>query len=543
MQTRFTDAQLADPAFAASNQVLRTCVHCGFCTATCPTFVLLGDELDSPRGRIYLIKDMLEGNRPATAEVVRHVDRCLSCLSCMTTCPSGVNYMHLVDHARAYIEDSYTRPWHDRALRAVLARVLPKPGLFRAALIAARLARPLAALLPRSAPPPEPPPSEPPHAPPSQPPHAPPLPGPHAPPLPRLRALPLPRLRALPLRRLRALPLRRLRAMLELAPAALPPAGASARPAIHPAEGARRGRVALLTGCAQTVLAPAINEATIRLLTRLGIEVVVAEGVGCCGALTHHMGRHAEAMHAARAAIAGWHREIAGEGLDAIVINTSGCGTTVKDYGFMFRAEPSPWRARAEAVSALATDITEYLARIGYTATRPPSGLRAAYHAACSLQHGQRVTAAPKDLLRAAGFVVLEPRDAHLCCGSAGTYNILQPDIAGRLRDRKLQTIAALQPDLIAAGNIGCLTQLGGTLPAIHTIELLDWMAGGPEPARLPPRPEPAHPAPGATPAPATPGATPAPVTPGAGPAPGTPGANLAPATPGAAPVKPEATA
>ena len=433
MQTTFSPTQLADPAFASSNQVLRTCVHCGFCTATCPTFVLLGDELDSPRGRIYLIKDMLEGNRPATEEVVRHVDRCLSCLSCMTTCPSGVNYMHLVDHARAYIEDTYTRPWHDRALRAVLARVLPNARAFRLSLIAARLAKPLGALLPG-----------------------------------------------------RSMPVQRMRAMLRLAPASLPRVGDSAQPRIHRPQGARRGRVALLTGCAQTVLAPAINEATIRLLTRLGIEVVVAEGVGCCGALTHHMGRHDEAMDAARAAIGGWAREIDGEGLDAIVINTSGCGTTVKDYGFMFRAEPPAWRSRAEAVSGLAMDITEYLSKIGYVPVRPAPGLRVAYHAACSLQHGQRVTAAPKELLRSAGFQVVEPRDAHLCCGSAGTYNIMQPEIAGRLRARKLETIEALRPDLIAAGNIGCLTQLGGGIPAIHTIELLDWMAGGPEPAALP---------------------------------------------------------
>jgi glycolate oxidase iron-sulfur subunit len=433
MQTNFSASQLEDPSFAASNQVLRTCVHCGFCTATCPTFVLLGDELDSPRGRIYLIKDMLEGNKPATEAVVRHVDRCLSCLSCMTTCPSGVNYMHLVDHARAYIEDTYKRPWHDRALRAVLARLLPRPGMFRMALRAARVARPLQALLPG-----------------------------------------------------RGMMAQRLRAMLRLAPDRLPAAGQSARPRVHQAEGTRRGRVALLTGCAQTVLAPAINEATIRLLTRLGIEVVVAEGVGCCGALTHHMGKHEAAMAAARAAIAGWHRELAGDGLDGIVINTSGCGTTVKDYGFMFRAEPDGWREKAEAVSALAVDISEYLERIGYAPTRPAPGLRVAYHAACSLQHGQLVTGAPKALLRQAGFTVVEPRDGHLCCGSAGTYNIMQPEIAGRLRDRKLETIAVLKPDLIAAGNIGCLTQLGGSVPAIHTVELLDWMAGGPEPAALP---------------------------------------------------------
>ena len=433
MQTNFTADQLRDPETASSNQVLRTCVHCGFCTATCPTFVLLGDELDSPRGRIYLIKDMLESGRPATEEVVRHVDRCLSCLSCMTTCPSGVNYMHLVDHARRYIEETYQRPWHERLMRDVLARVLPNPKLFRLALTGARVGRPLAKLIPGQ-----------------------------------------------------SILAQRLRAMLSLAPATLPPPSAAQAPQIHRAKGERRGRVALLTGCAQTVLAPAINEATIRLLTRLGIEVVIARGVGCCGALTHHMGKHDPAMAAARAAIGGWSREIEGEGLDAILINTSGCGTTVKDYGFMFRAEPDADRLRAERVSSLAADISEYLVRIGYAPTLPAPGLTVAYHSACSLQHGQRVTTEPKTLLRRAGFRVVEPTDPHLCCGSAGTYNIVQPEIAGRLRARKLETLAARQPDLVAAGNIGCITQLsGGGLPVVHTVELLDWMAGGPQPAAI----------------------------------------------------------
>jgi len=433
MQTNFTSEQLADPATASSNQVLRTCVHCGFCTATCPTFVLLGDELDSPRGRIYLIKDMLESGRPATEEVVRHVDRCLSCLACMTTCPSGVNYMHLVDHAREYIENTYTRPWHERMLRNVLQAVLPRPGLFRMAVLGARVARPLRGLIPRGS---------------------------------TLGD--------------------RVHAMLDLAPPRLPPSSAMQAPQVHKAEGVRRGRVALLAGCAQTVLAPSINEATIRLLTRMGIEVVIARGVGCCGALTHHMGRHDPAMASARANIAGWTREIEGDGLDAILVNTSGCGTTVKDYGFMFRSEPAEWAMRAEGVSALAMDISEYLATLGYAPTRPASGLRVAYHAACSLQHGQRVVAEPKALLRRAGFTVVEPAEGHLCCGSAGTYNLVQPAIAGRLRERKLANIAATRPDLIAAGNIGCITQLSGGVPVIHTVELLDWMAGGPAPVGLP---------------------------------------------------------
>jgi len=428
MQTHFTTAQLADPDTASSNQVLRTCVHCGMCTATCPTFVLLGDELDSPRGRIYLIKDMLESGRPATEEVVRHVDRCLSCLSCMSTCPSGVNYMHLVDHARAYIEGTYKRPWHEQLMRNVLALVLPRPGLFRWAVRGARLARPLRGLIPQS-----------------------------------------------------SLPVARVRAMLDLAPPTLPPAGTMQQPQIHAAQGTKRGRVALLAGCAQPVVSPSINEATIRLLTRLGIEVVIAPKVGCCGAVTHHMGRHDPATASARAAIAGWDQ--AGD-LDAIIVNTSGCGTTVKDYGFMFRADPD-WRDRAERVSALAMDVTEYLTQIGYAPTRAATGLRVAYHAACSLQHGQQVTKPPKTLLAGAGFKVLEPAEGHLCCGSAGTYNLMQPVIAGQLRTRKLGNIEKLKPDLIAAGNIGCITQLSGGTPVVHTVELLDWMAGGPVPAAV----------------------------------------------------------
>jgi glycolate oxidase iron-sulfur subunit len=429
MQTSFTPEQLRDPDLATANQVLRTCVHCGFCTATCPTFRLLGDELDSPRGRIYLIKDMLESGRPAGALEAKHIDRCLSCLSCMTTCPSGVHYMHLVDHARTHIARTFRRPWHERGLRAVLAAVLPHPARFRAALRLARLGRGLAGLLPTR----------------------------H--------------------------PLgQRLAAMLALAPDRLPTAPATA-PGVHPAQGARRGRVALLAGCAQQALAPEINAATIRLLTRLGIEVVVPAAAGCCGALTHHMGLHDPALAAAAANIAAWTAEADGAGLDAIVVNASGCGTVVKDYGFMFRTAAPPLAAAAARVAALAVDITEYLSRIGYAPTRPPSGLRVAYHAACSLQHGQQITLEPKELLTRAGFAVQEPAEAFLCCGSAGTYNLMQPEIAGQLRARKLASLGALAPDLIAAGNIGCITQLsGGGVPVVHTVALLDWMAGGPVP-------------------------------------------------------------
>jgi glycolate oxidase iron-sulfur subunit len=432
MQTNFTAEQLRDPDTAVSNQVLRSCVHCGFCTATCPTFLLLGDELDSPRGRIYLIKDMLESGRAATELEVRHVDRCLSCLSCMTTCPSGVNYMHLVDHARSHIEQTYRRPWHDRLLRGVLTTVLPRPWLLRAGMLAGSTVRPLLnRIIPRR--------------------------GPFT---------------------------KRLRAMLALVPTRVAPASPHEAPRVHPAQGTRRARVALLAGCAQQVVAPSINAATIRLLTRLGVEVVVARGAGCCGALTQHMGRHAAALDFARANIAAWCREIDGEGLDAIIINTSGCGTVVKEYGFMFRNDPL--REDAERVASRTLDITQFLARFGYTPTRPPPGLTVAYHAACSLQHGQQITAQPKTLLRQAGFAIVEPVEPHICCGSAGTYNLLQPEIATRLRARKLTHLHATHPDLIAAGNVGCITQLAGDgIPVVHTVELLDWMAGGRTPEAL----------------------------------------------------------
>jgi glycolate oxidase iron-sulfur subunit len=426
MQTSFTLAQLADPDTAESEKILRACVHCGFCTATCPTYVLDGNELDSPRGRIYLIKDMLENDRPATAEVTLHIDRCLSCLACMTTCPSGVHYMHLVDHARAHIQKTYRRPAHERLLRAVLARLLPYPGRFRLALIAALAGKPFANLA-------------------------------------------------------EALGLGRVAAMLRLAPAHFPRQPLA--PQTFKAEAAPRGRVALLAGCVNDVLAPQINAAAIRVLTRLGVEVVLAKGSGCCGSLVHPMGREEEALAQARANIDAW--TVLGP-LDAVVVTTSGCGTTVKDYGFMLRTD-SAYAERASKIASLARDITEYLATIPLPSTQSGRGLVVAYHAACSLQHGQRVTRQPKELLGKLGFTVKDVRDGHLCCGSAGTYNILQPNIARRLRERKVRTIEELRPDVIAAGNIGCMTQIaaGTKLPAVHTIELVDWATGGPCPPAL----------------------------------------------------------
>ena len=426
MQTNFTEKQLADPGIARANQILRACVHCGFCTATCPTYQVLGDELDSPRGRIYLIKDMLEQGRAADEKTVRHIDRCLSCLACMTTCPSGVHYMHLIDHARVHVEKTYKRPLMDRLLRAVLARVIPYPGRFRLALLGAKMVRPFQRLIPDA----------------------------------------------------------RVRAMVAMAPKQVPAVSRNDDAQVFAAVGERRMRVALMTGCAQKALNTDINDATIRLLRRLGCEVVVAKGAGCCGALTHHMGKAALAHGSAAANIRAWMAEKASGGLDAVVINTSGCGTTVKDYGHMFRNDPLA--VEAAEVAGLAKDVSEVLVNLGLP-EGAPKGLRVAYHAACSLQHGQQVKSAPKVLLKQVGFEVVEPADSHLCCGSAGTYNLLQPVISAELKARKVKTLEATAPDIIAAGNIGCMMQIGsGTgVPVVHTVELLDWATGGPRPRAL----------------------------------------------------------
>lgn len=427
MQTSFSLAQLADPQMAESEKILRACVHCGFCTATCPTYVLLNDELDSPRGRIYLIKEMLEHGQRATPEVVKHIDRCLSCLACMTTCPSGVHYQHLVDHARVHIEKTYRRPLFDRLLRNILARVVPYPERFRYAIGLGLVARPLAPVL-------------------------------------------------------SVLGLKRIAAMLLLSPPRVPPQPPQRGRRIFPAEGQRRARVALLDGCVNPILSPSINESAIRVLNRHGVEVVLADGEGCCGSLTHHLGKEQEALASARANIDVWMDEIS-QGLDAIVITTSGCGTTVKDYGFMLRTDPA-YAAKAATVSALAMDISEYLAMLKLPRAASRNGVVVAYHSACALQHGQKITREPKELLSKCGFVVKDVPEGHLCCGSAGTYNILQPRLATKLRDRKIANIELLKPDVIAAGNIGCITQIatGTGLPVVHTVELIDWATGGPAP-------------------------------------------------------------
>ena len=434
MQTNFTAAQLEDSRIREVDAILRRCVHCGLCTATCSTYVLLGDERDSPRGRIYLMKEMFESGAAASREVQTHVDRCLTCLSCMTTCPGGVDYMHLVDLARVHIQETGHRSFKQRIVRSLLAATVPYPGRFRWALRLAPLGRPFRGLM-------------------------------------------------------RRLGFAELAAMLDLAPRKLPSAGArytgagTARTKTEP-----RGRVIMLAGCAQQVLRPDINDATIRLLAGKGFTVEVAGGAGCCGALVHHMGRESEAIAMAKRNVDAWSKLIDKGPVDAIIINASGCGTTVKDYGHLLANEPK-YAERAAQIAALTRDITEFVSSFDLGPPKRYSSLRVAYHSACSLQHGQQVTEEPKALLGTAGYTVFDVPEGHICCGSAGVYNILQPEIAGKLRERKVENIRKAKPDLIAAGNIGCITQIAGGIdvPIVHTVELLDWAHGGPVPRGLEP--------------------------------------------------------
>lgn len=431
MQTNFSREQLAQPHLAEAEKILRRCVHCGLCTAVCSTYVVLGDERDSPRGRIYLIKDMLENDRPASPEVQHHVDRCLSCLSCMTTCPGGVDYMHLVDIARVHIKETGTRPLSERFVRSLLAKVVPYPERFRLALKAAPLGRPF---------------------------------------------LPL-------MRRLKLDPLA---AMVELAPDKIPGMPRFEGPGVAETEMNRRARVIMLAGCAQQVLRPDINDATIRLLARRGVDVVVANGAGCCGALVHHMGREKDALDQARRNVDAWWKEIKREPVDAIIINASGCGTTVKDYGHMLRNDEA-YAEKAQRISDLTKDITEFTIDCDLGPPKRYSSLRVAYHSACSMQHGQGITEEPKELLTKAGYTVVDVPEGHICCGSAGVYNILQSEIATTLRVRKIENIRKSKPDLVATGNIGCITHLAKELdiPIAHTVELMDWAYGGPVPRGL----------------------------------------------------------
>ncbi len=440
MQTHFTAAQLANSSTTAAAAAIRSCVHCGFCTATCPTYVLLGNELDSPRGRIMLVKDMLEKDALPSAQVVEHLDRCLSCLACETTCPSGVSYRRIIDAGRAQVDARHRRPLHERWLRAALGAVLPYRRRFRVALWAAAWAQPLAAVFERSAP-----------------------------------------------SRPWAAMLRLARAARPLRPGAAPdpapmpapePVRVRSRPATLP-------RVGLMRGCVEPVLDPGIQAAAERLLVRAGCQVVRA-GEGCCGALSHHLGHAAGALIAARAYVDAWHREIETGGLDALLVTASGCGTSIRDYVHLLRDEPV-YAKKAARVAALACDVSELLLRIGLPPLRGNVGAVVGYHPACSLQHGQRIHEAPPRVLAAAGFTVRMPRDAHLCCGSAGVYNILQPELAGELGRRKARSLDVLEPDVIATGNVGCRAQIGlrTRIPVVHVVELLDWATGGPRPFPL----------------------------------------------------------
>ena len=436
MQTHFTLAQLADPTIREAEKEIRTCVHCGFCLATCPTYDLLGDERDSPRGRIYLIKEMLEGGRAATATVTRHIDRCLSCFSCVSACPSGVDYRKLLDHARVHIERTFARPVADQIARWWLAKILPHPKLFRLALNGARALRVL------------------------------------------LRAVPA-----------ALIPLR-IKAMLDSLPLRVHGRSRYEQGTVAAVDGERRGRVALLGGCVQHALAPQINEATVRLLNRHRIEVVVVPGTKCCGALAHHLGREHEARKQAEANIRAWIDAAEVDGFDAILVNASGCGDMIKNYEALFAHAPgqSPEIAeRATRVVSLTRDISEYLHDFGIELPGGIEEISVAYHPACALQHGQRVVVQPRSLLTQAGFKVVDIPEGHLCCGSAGSYSLLQPELAGQLAVRKAAAIHGTGADLIATGNIGCMVQITRVshLPVVHTVELLDWATGGPKPTAL----------------------------------------------------------
>jgi glycolate oxidase iron-sulfur subunit len=403
--------------------VLRTCVHCGFCNATCPTYLLTGNELEGPRGRIYLLKNLLEGSIEASAATAEHIDNCLGCLSCETTCPSGVDYSRLLDHGRPLLEKKYRRPRFDRWLRALLTHLLPNPDRLRTALRLGVLASHFVALLPA-----------------------------------------------------------RLRRLARMAPQRMPEPARFAVPGVFPAVGERRMRVVLLPGCAQSVLGSSINDAAIRLLTRRGAEVTVPGTIPCCGALPFHMGERQHSRQLMETAVDGWY-QLLQEGVDAIVLTTSGCATVVRDYGHIFC--DTPRAAAAALVSERTRDISEVLADLGLGNTIELPNLRVAYHDACSMQHGLQLHDAPRQLLRDAGFEVLEVPESHICCGSAGTYNMLRPDMADQLQQRKASHIESLQPDMIAAGNIGCIEQIAAAVepPVIHTVELLDWATGGPRPA------------------------------------------------------------
>jgi len=429
METHFSKNQLKDEQNKSSEKNFRKCVHCGFCNSTCPTYNLLGNELDGPRGRIYLIKDMLENNKPANEKIVKHIDRCLSCYGCMTTCPSGVNYMHLIDHGRSHIEKTFKRNFKDRLIRNFLSLTLSKAINFKIVLILTRLIRPFHFILPK-----------------------------------------------------------KIRNIINLMPSKIPKKTLS-KMTIYPPYKRKKpvARVALLTGCVQKVISPQINEATIRLLNRHGIEVIVSKGIDCCGSLNYHLGKSDLAKKNFKKNISIWYEEYLKNGLDAVISNTSGCGTTLKDYGFIFKSDKD-FKKKAKKISELTKDISEYLdenVKLNFLQDmKNIKGYKIAYHSACSMQHAQKVHSIPINLIKKTGNEVFDIPDGHLCCGSAGTYNLLQNDIAKKLLEDKISNIEKVKPQFITTGNIGCITQIaqGTKIPILHTVEIIDWYTGGPKP-------------------------------------------------------------
>ncbi len=432
METHFSKEQLKDKDNKSSEKIFRKCVHCGFCNATCPTYQLLGDELDGPRGRIYLIKDMLENKKPANEKIVKHIDRCLSCYSCMTTCPSGVNYMHLIDHGRNHIEKTYKRPLGDRIVRNFLSIVLSKPINFRIIASLTILAKPFRFLFPK-----------------------------------------------------------RMKEMINFMPIKFPKRTIPYQE-VYSLQKKKKpvGRVALLTGCVQKVISPQINEATIRLLNRHNIEVIVPKNINCCGSLDYHLGKSSSANQTFKKNIEIWYDEYLKNGLDAIISNTSGCGTTLKDYGFIFRSDKD-LKKKAKKISELTKDISEFLdgnVKLNFIQNKGKNeSYKIAYHSACSMQHGQKLHNIPKNLIKKTGNQVFDIPDGHLCCGSAGTYNLLQNEIAKKLLNNKISNIEKVKPEFIATGNVGCITQIanGTKIPILHTVEIIDWYTGGPKPKIL----------------------------------------------------------
>jgi glycolate oxidase iron-sulfur subunit len=428
MQTTFSSEQLKNKSNKSTEEIVRKCVHCGMCNATCPTYKILGDELDGPRGRIYLIKDMLENNKPGNEKIAKHLDRCLSCYGCMTTCPSGVNYMHLIDHGRNHLEKTFKRPIIERIFRSFLSLTLPNPKVFRTLSVLVNIVRPLSFIFPEF-----------------------------------------------------------IRNSMKLMPAKLPKQTLKIQKIYSVTKKKPVARVALLTGCVQRVVSPEINESTIRLLNRHQVEVIVLPEINCCGSLDHHMGKEKVALELFKKNINLWYDEYLTNGLTAIISNTSGCGTTLKDYGFIFR-DNKEMKKKAKKISELTKDVSEFLDKdIKLDFKKNEKTYKIAYHSPCSMQHGQKVHQQPINLIKKTGNEVLNIPEGHLCCGSAGTYNILQQKIAKTLLKDKVENIKKVEPDFISTGNIGCMSQIasGTNIPIVHTVEIIDWLTGGPKPNKL----------------------------------------------------------